>query len=247
MLRIVFADGTSQEIVGSRVAEFRVNNVMRDGIDVFMDADDLNALAALNEDTGKTSHFVLQNVNIVDGKEEIVGEVEYNGYIKPMGVGKDVFQIHNQATGLLDEVYCAYFSLARQSTQEVQRPLIAKLLPLADDELAVECAALFEEWSGAGVQYAKGDRRTEHGTLYKCLKAHTSQPDWSPSQAASLWVNIADPSEEYPLIDNPIQSTNPWMKGQKGRTADGRKWVSQVDNNVWQPTDYPAGWQEVDE
>lgn len=248
MQKIVFADGTSREIVGSRVVEFRVNDVMRDGIDVFMaNGTDLNTLEALNEDTAKTSHFVLQNITVVDGEEVIAGEVEYSGYVKPMGVGKDVFRVHNPNTGLLDEVFCGYFSLAKKSVQEVQRPLVEKLLPLANDDLAVECAALFDEWSGGSVVYAKGDRVAEHGILYKCLKAHTSQPDWSPSQAASLWVNIADPGEEYPLIDNPIKSTNPWMKGQKGRTADGKKWQSLIDDNVWQPADYPVGWQEVNE
>ena len=39
-------------------------------------------------------------------------------------------------------------------------------------------------------------------------------------------------------------STNPYMKGDKV-THNGKTWVSDVDNNVWEPSVY--GWSEVTE
>ena len=41
-------------------------------------------------------------------------------------------------------------------------------------------------WSGDSVQYNVGDEVTYNGTLYKCLQAHTSLPNWDPVDAASL-------------------------------------------------------------
>ena len=55
-----------------------------------------------------------------------------------------------------------------------------------DDAQALEVAALYDEWSGDGVEYKKGDRRRFQGLLVKCLQDHTSQPDWAPNAAPSL-------------------------------------------------------------
>lgn len=106
-------------------------------------------------------------------------------------------------------------------------------------ELAKEIYPFWEE----NIDYRTGDRRREDGALYKCLQGHRSQRDWTPSKTPALWVEIS--VEEWPLIPNPIPSTNPWMKDQKGRTTDGRKWISLQDHNTWQPDEHPAGWQEV--
>jgi len=38
-----------------------------------------------------------------------------------------------------------------------------------------------------GVAYAVNDTVTYNGSTYKCLQAHTSQADWTPTAAPSLW------------------------------------------------------------
>lgn len=55
---------------------------------------------------------------------------------------------------------------------------------------------------------------------------------------------ITDPSV-IPEWEQP-DSTNPYMKGDKVRYK-GVVYVSLIDNNVWSPADYSAGWQIVDE
>lgn len=48
------------------------------------------------------------------------------------------------------------------------------------------------EWSGLGVSYAEGDIVTYEGQEYRCRQPHQSQPGWTPSAAASLWLLIGD-------------------------------------------------------
>ena len=109
------------------------------------------------------------------------------------------------------------------------------------DEQAATAVELYRQWE-TGVDYAVGDRRTYNGTLYKCLQAHTSQETWNPADAPSLWAKVLIPDPDViPEWEQP-DSTNPYMKGDKV-THNGKTWVSDVDNNVWEPGVY--GWVEV--
>ena len=113
------------------------------------------------------------------------------------------------------------------------------------DEKAILAPELFDRWSAESVAYAVGDRVRYGDLLYKCLTAHTSQESWTPDAAPSLWVRIDDPAIEWPEIRNPIPAENPYMQGDKCQ-KNGIKYISLIDNNVWQPEDYPQGWQVVD-
>ena len=120
------------------------------------------------------------------------------------------------------------------------RELIVKASASLDDSDALEAVELFDEWA-TDTDYAVDDRIRYSGTLYKCLQAHTSQSTWTPTDAPSLWARVDDPSIEYPEWIQP-ESTNPYMKGDKV-THLGKHWISDVDNNVWEPGVY--GWDEV--
>ena len=97
-----------------------------------------------------------------------------------------------------------------------------------------------------GVYYSVGEKVQYNGVLYSVLLAHTSQENWTPTEAHSLFakVLITGPSV-IPEWEQP-DSTNPYMKGDKVRYK-GVVYESLIDNNVWSPEDYPAGWQIVDE
>ncbi len=115
---------------------------------------------------------------------------------------------------------------------------------LLTDEQAATVPGIYPAWSGNGVKYAAGDRRTEGGVLYRCLQAHTSQPEWQPSLAPSLWTKVLIPTPgEIPDWEQP-SSTNPYSKGDKVK-HNGKIWASDIDGNVWEPGVY--GWTEVDE
>ena len=121
----------------------------------------------------------------------------------------------------------------RAATQEMGRT--------AADDVALSCPALFDEWK-AGVDYVTGDIRKRNGNLYRCLQDHTSQEDWTPEAAVSLWVQIADPAIEWPEWVQPVGSMDAYAKDAKV-THNGKHWTSDVDNNVWEPGVY--GWTEV--
>ena len=63
-----------------------------------------------------------------------------------------------------------------------------------DPITAAEHADLFAEWAFP-VAYTVGQIRRYQGTLYKCVQAHTSQADWTPTAASSLWSKTNDPAE----------------------------------------------------
>ena len=72
-----------------------------------------------------------------------------------------------------------------------------------DDTQALQVVAIYPEWSADSVEYAK-DYKVQYGdVLYKCVQAHTSQSDWAPGVAPSLWTAIANPTSEG-TKDNPI-------------------------------------------
>ena len=111
---------------------------------------------------------------------------------------------------------------------------------------AITATCLHPKWSGDSVQYTAGQRVQDDGVLYTVLQAHTSQPDWKPAAAPSLFakVLIPDPSV-VPEWEQP-GSTNPYMKGDQVK-HNGKTWVSLIDNTVWEPgvTGTAALWQEV--
>lgn len=111
----------------------------------------------------------------------------------------------------------------------------------ATDEVALSCPALFDEWQ-TGTAYTTGDIRKHNSKLYRCLQDHTSQDDWTPEAAVSLWVQIADPAIEWPDWVQPTGSTDAYAQGAKV-THNEKHWTSDVDNNVWEPGVY--GWTEV--
>ena len=112
------------------------------------------------------------------------------------------------------------------------------------DEQAAAVPALYSAWE-TGTAYNAGDRRTYGGVLYKCLQAHTSQDDWTPDVAVSLWAVVLIPDPE--VIPDWVQpdSTNAYMRGDKVR-YNGVVYRSLIDNNVWSPDAYPAGWEIVE-
>jgi len=125
------------------------------------------------------------------------------------------------------------------------RPLIEKAALSLDDADSLEAKDLFPIWSGNSINYKVNDRVRYNSILYKCLQQHTSQEGWTPTAAASLWAKVLIPDPEViPDWEQP-SSTNSYMRGDKVR-FEGHIYESAIDNNVWSPAAYPAGWQLVE-
>lgn len=112
-----------------------------------------------------------------------------------------------------------------------------------DPATAAEHTELFAPWA-CPVNYTTGQIRQHGGRLYKCLQGHTSQEGWQPDTAPSLWVQIADPAEEWPAWGQPIGAQDAYPLGARV-SHEEKRWLSTVDNNVWEPGVY--GWEEAQE
>ena len=121
-----------------------------------------------------------------------------------------------------------------------------------DEVTATEHADLFEAWV-TDKDYAVGKILTRpngkiltrpNGNLYKCVQAHRSQAGWEPENTPALWNKIGDPAEEYPAWSQPLGAHDAYPLGAKV-SHNGKKWVSDVASNVWEPGVY--GWSEYTE
>jgi hypothetical protein len=122
------------------------------------------------------------------------------------------------------------------------RPIIEQAAISLNDETALEAVDLYPAWSGKSVAYTVGTRVRYNGILYKVLADHTSQETWTPDAAPSLFAEVLIPVDgSIPEWKQP-DSTNPYTNGDKV-THNGSIWISDVDNNVWEPGVY--GWTVV--
>ena len=127
--------------------------------------------------------------------------------------------------------------------EEVSRMLIASQINslTVDDSTALRMREFYPVWE-AGQDYTAGFKLRYGGLLYKVLQSHTSQDEWTPDAAPSLFAKLLIPDENViPEWEQP-DSTNGYAKGDKV-THKGKTWVSDVDNNLWEPGIY--GWIEV--
>ena len=129
------------------------------------------------------------------------------------------------------------------NTEEVASMLIKQQINTleVDDTTALRMVEFYPEWA-AGVTYTAAYKVQRSGKLWRCLQNHTSQDGWEPESAPSLWAKVLIPDETVvPEWEQP-DSTNPYSAGDKV-THNGKTWVSDIDNNVWEPGVY--GWSEV--
>lgn len=120
------------------------------------------------------------------------------------------------------------------------RAQFVKLREMATDEMSLQVPNLYPAWR-EDVVYVVGERVLYNDILYKVLQEHTSQADWTPDVAVSLFAKVLIPDEDViPEWEQP-GSTNAYMIGDKVK-YDNKYWISTIDHNVWKPGEY--GWDE---
>ena len=132
--------------------------------------------------------------------------------------------------------------LAQQMNRFGQRSVQSANLT---DEQAMQIADLYPDW--AAMKAYAADEIVKFGVnadgetqLYKVIQAHTSQADWTPDTAASLYKKIGFTDEGVSIWTQPLGATDAYMKGDVV-SFENQLWKSTVDNNVWQPGVY--GWE----
>ena len=131
--------------------------------------------------------------------------------------------------------------LAEQDTAKALEMLGVSFNDLTDEQ-ALRVQNVFPIWQ-ADVQYIVGQKVVYNDILFKVITQHKSQADWTPPTTPSLFARVLVGQGEILDWVQP-DSTNPYMIGDKVK-YDGKVYVSKIDNNVWSPADYPAGWEEV--
>lgn len=71
------------------------------------------------------------------------------------------------------------------------------------DAQAITAKAIYPAWSPDGVQYPVDYKVLQDDVLYKCLQEHTSQENWAPGVAPSLWTAV-ETGEHAGTLEDPI-------------------------------------------
>lgn len=130
--------------------------------------------------------------------------------------------------------------MTEEQARQLRKLLENQTAAMTDEQIS-NYPDFVEKWK-SGQKYEAGKRLEYNGTIYKVLTEHTSQADWPPDAAPSLFAKVLIPdSNVIPEWEQP-ESTNAYSKGDKV-THNGKTWESEVDNNVWEPGVY--GWNEV--
>ena len=157
-----------------------------------------------------------------DHKQHLVfDEEKYNNYIKEENRKEQIENANDELEVLAKE----------------------QLLPVLTDTQAYTFRYLFPTFE-IDKSYEVRERVIYKDKFYKVITAHTSQADWTPDVAVSLFAEIPDPSVEYPEFKKPYSAETAYMAGDK-KTFEGNKYNSTMDNNVNSPTEYPQGWELV--
>ena len=131
-----------------------------------------------------------------------------------------------------------------QQARAIRASMDAAAIVLTDEQ-AAKAPRLYPTWA-AGLTVKAGDRLYYPGTdrLYKVVSDHTTQADWTPDTAASLYKAIGMTSEGYPEWAQPLGASDAYNTGDIV-SYNGKLYKSTIDANVWAPDAYPAGWKNL--
>lgn len=90
--------------------------------------------------------------------------------------------------------------------------------------------------------FGYGENAVGDTQLYLVLQDHTSNKEWTPDTATSLYKKIGVTDEGIPEWVQPLGATDSYMTGDIV-FYNGKKYKSTCDNNVWSPDTY--GWEVV--
>ena len=136
--------------------------------------------------------------------------------------------------------------MTEEQLRQIIRLAVKQARQITDNAEALEVKFLYKEFEAQiGRDLAVGEYIQYNDKLYKVLQAHKVQANWTPEDAPSLFAEVlTDPTGETILEWKQPSSTNPYMKGDKV-IFEGKTYESLIDNNVWSPAAYPAGWRQL--
>lgn len=97
------------------------------------------------------------------------------------------------------------------------------------------------------LNWTKGQCVRDNGQVWKLLQPYDSNTYKDrPENMRAQWglCHTKNPAKAKPYIA-PLGTSGVYMKDECCIAGDGKVYKSKIDNNVWEPTAYPAGWEEV--
>lgn len=123
------------------------------------------------------------------------------------------------------------------------RKFIELMSENATDEQALDNVIAYPKWE-VGKEYVTDERIRYEDVLYKVLQNHTSQADWTPDIAVSLYVRVS--IEEWPEWVQPTGAHDAYNIGDKV-SHNEKHWVSLIDANVYEPSEsVPTLWEKYE-
>ena len=135
-----------------------------------------------------------------------------------------------------------------QRAEQLRRALQMFASSLSDEQ-ALEIATVYPKWE-SGKAYSVGEFITfgENAVgdpqLYKVIETHTSQADWTPDTAPSLFTAIGLNDSGYPIWSKPTGAHDAYNTGDIV-DYNGTLYKCLMDGNVYSPDEYPQGWEVV--
>ena len=112
-----------------------------------------------------------------------------------------------------------------------------------DDQTASTAPELYPKLTGDGSLVQSGTRINWNGVVKRAASDLWDTAENAPDTAPTLWEDISY-REGYRIIPATITAGTAFAKDELGWWGDAL-YKSQMDNNVWTPDAYPAGWEAV--
>lgn len=193
--------------------------------------------AYYDEDAG-TYHVKYQN-----GESDVPKDIFESGWREQTDVETEALKTKESVNQITTQVLITTLNNGDVTSL---KSVYAKMAASISDDVALAIPEIFPIWSANSVKYKNGDRVSYENVLYKVLQDHTSQESWKPDVSPSLFAKILTSTDNTPKPWVQLDSTSAYKKGDRV-IYNGKIYESLIDNNVWSPEGYPAGWKEVEE
>lgn len=181
-MKIIFNDAT--EITVQQVKTYG------DYLNILTVGNTPEQLRVLFEDTGRTAKMTVQE------RGQTIAEYEgYTAFYRTEIYTGKIYGVTMYRPERLPEVQ-AEMQQAAIAVAQIQAQSLT-------DEQAVQFKAIYPAWSPDGVHYPVDYKVLHDDVLYKSMQDHTSQADWAPGVAPSLWAAV-DSGEHAGTQEDPI-------------------------------------------
>lgn len=130
------------------------------------------------------------------------------------------------------------YEIITRAEATAAREVIEKMLDELDESEVYDVFCLFSAWE-PGVRYTAGHRVVFGNDIYNVENTHVS--NLSPIEDKASYTLILKPTN---LIPNWSEQDTPYELGAKIKVGE-HVYESLVENNLWQPVDFPAGWRLI--